>query len=103
MDVEPGQLVKSLAGRDKGKHYLIIGFEAGKVLLADGRIRSISRPKKKNPKHLQPYRYIVPGVKERIRQGNLKDTEVRKILNTFLTNDENCRPDYLRNSSDCGS
>jgi len=102
VDVEPGQLVKSLVGRDKGKHYLIIGFEASRVLLADGRIRSINRPKKKNPKHLQPYRCIVPGVKERIRQGNLRDTEVRNILNTFLSN-ENCYPDYLRDSSDRGS
>ena len=99
MDVEPGQLVRSLVGRDKGKHYLIIGFEAGRVLLADGRKRLIKQPKKKNVKHLQPYRYVVPGVKERIRQGNLNDTEVRNILNTFLTSNES----YLRDSSDSGS
>jgi len=102
VDVELGQVVKSLVGRDKGKHYLIIGYEAGRVLLADGRSRPISRPKKKNPKHLQPYRCMVPEVKERIRQGNLNDTEVRNILNTFLTSNESY-PHYLRNSSDSGS
>lgn len=103
MDVEPGQLVKSLVGRDKGKHYLIIGFEGGRVLLADGRSRSISKPKKKNPKHLQPYRCMLPGIMERIRQGKLSDTEVRNILNTFLTSNEDHRLHYLRNSSESGS
>lgn len=100
MDVEPGQLVKSLVGRDKGKHYLVIGFEDGRVLLADGRSRSISKPKKKNPKHLQAYRCIFPGIKERILEGNLKDTEVRNILNSFLASNESHCPQYLRNSSE---
>lgn len=103
MDVEPGQLVKSLVGRDKGKHYLIIGFEGDKVLLADGRSRLINKPKKKNPKHLQPYRCVLNGMKERIRQGKLNDTEVRNILNAFLTSNESRCPHYLRNSSESGS
>ncbi len=103
MDVEPGQLVKSLVGRDKGKHYLIIGFEGERVLLADGRGRSIGQPKKKNPKHLQPYRCVLHEAKERIRQGKINDTEVRNILNTFLTSDGNSRPLLPPDSSEGGS
>ena len=100
MDVEPGQLVKSLVGRDKEKHYLVIGLEGDRVVLADGRGRPVSRPKKKNLKHLQSYRYIVPGLKERIRQGSINDTEVRNILNTLLEKNDNLRLQYLRNFSD---
>jgi large subunit ribosomal protein L14e len=103
VDVVPGQLVKSLQGRDKGNHYLVIGFEGERVLLADGRGRSVDRPKKKNPKHLQPYRCVSDGIKEIIRQGKLSDTELRNILNTFLMGNAVYCPDYLRNPSESGS
>jgi large subunit ribosomal protein L14e len=52
----PGQLVRSLAGRDKGEHYLVIKvLDPRQVLLANGRNRTLSRPKKKNIAHLQRY------------------------------------------------
>ena len=80
--MEPGQVVKSLAGRDKGKLYLIIGFTGGnRLLLADGRCRMVNNPKKKNPKHLQPYHNIYPEVRERIQQGSLNDHLIRNTLN----------------------
>jgi ribosomal protein L14E/L6E/L27E len=95
MDMESGQVVKSLAGRDKGKLYLIVGFvEGNRVLLADGRCRTVNSPKKKNLKHLQPYRCVFPEIKERIRQGNLNDNAVRNILNILLSA-ENTK-DYSR-------
>ncbi len=80
MDLEMGQLVKSISGRDKGKLYLVIGFAGERVLLADGRSRKVSNPKKKNSKHLQPYRVVKDEIKERFRQGNLEDTVIRKLL-----------------------
>ena len=86
--MEPGQVVISLAGRDKGKLYLIIGFIGGnRVLLADGRCRTVNSPKKKNLKHLQPYRNIFPEIKERVRHDNLNDNLLRNILN-ILHSDE---------------
>ena len=55
-DLKPGQLVRSLAGRDKGKHYLVLKELDGKyVLLVNGRRRPLNRPKKKNKAHLQHY------------------------------------------------
>ena len=103
MDVEPGQLVKSLVGRDKGKHYLIIDVEDGRVVLANGRSRSMSRPKKKNPKHLQSYNCIVPGLKDKIRQKSLNDTEVRDILNTLMERNVDHWLHNFQNSSESGS
>ena len=104
MDVVPGQLVKSLVGRDKGEHYLVIRIEADRVMLANGRSRTVGSPKKKNPKHLQPYRCTLPEVREKIRQGRLNDIEVREILSVFLKSDEFDRLNHsLRNSSDSGS
>ncbi|MBQ3230563.1 MAG: RNA-binding protein [Clostridia bacterium] len=51
-----GQLVVSLAGRDKGCICAIIGNadEEGFVYIADGRLRKVENPKKKKLKHLKP-------------------------------------------------
>lgn len=81
MDLEIGQVVRSRAGRDKDKHYIVIGFEGERVLVADGRARTVKQPKKKNLRHLQPYRFVIEEIKERIRQGNLSDAVLREQLN----------------------
>lgn len=89
MEMETGQVAKSLAGRDKGRLYLVIGFDGNRALLADGRCRTVENPKKKNPKHLQPYRSVFSEIKESIRQGKLNDIEVRNILNNLLCAEDN--------------
>ena len=48
-----GILAMSKAGHDKGTLYVIIREEGEYVYLADGRIRTADRPKKKNKKHVQ--------------------------------------------------
>lgn len=84
MDLKIGQLVKSLSGRDKEKLYMVIGFSENRVLLADGRTRTVNKPKPKNKKHLQPYRLVMEEINERFRQGNLDDTAIRNGLKTML-------------------
>ena len=49
---EKGMLAKSLAGHDEGKIYVIINIEENHVLLVDGTIRTLDRPKKKKKKHV---------------------------------------------------
>jgi ribosomal protein L14E/L6E/L27E len=49
-----GQLVRSIAGRDAGTYFLVVGVKDSRhVMVADGRLRHISRPKKKNVRHLE--------------------------------------------------
>ena len=51
MDIEfgmPGMLAASKAGRDRGSLYVIIEEAGEYVYLADGRNRTVSRPKRKN-------------------------------------------------------
>ena len=50
--MEAGQVVKSIAGHDKGELLVIAGFEKTKVLVCDGKHRKLEKPKCKNPKHL---------------------------------------------------
>ncbi len=49
----PYDIVRSLAGHDKGKLYLIIGEENGRLLLADGKSKTLAKPKLKSSKHLR--------------------------------------------------
>ena len=45
-----GKLARSKAGHDSGKIYVIIAENSAYVYLVDGRIRTLSRPKKKKKK-----------------------------------------------------
>ncbi|MBX5475828.1 MAG: KOW domain-containing RNA-binding protein [Clostridia bacterium] len=49
-----GQIVRSRAGRDAGKAYVVIGLENERfALVADGATRTVRRPKRKNVRHLE--------------------------------------------------
>ncbi len=48
-----GMAVKSTAGNDAGRFYLILKAEGKKCLLSDGRHRRMSNPTVKNIKHLE--------------------------------------------------
>ena len=48
-----GQIVYSIAGRDKGKALIIISRDNLGVFVVDGKERPLNRPKLKNIKHLK--------------------------------------------------
>lgn len=50
---EIGMLAKSKAGHDAGKVYVIIDVDETYVYLADGRIRTLDKLKRKKKKHVQ--------------------------------------------------
>lgn len=50
--VEPGTLVRSLAGRDAGECFVVLKAAGDFVYLANGKSRPLERPKKKRRKHL---------------------------------------------------
>ena len=52
---ERGQLVKSTAGHDKGCVAAVFAVENDEfVVLADGKTRSVNKPKRKRVKHIEP-------------------------------------------------
>ncbi|MDY6400616.1 MAG: hypothetical protein SPL10_04575 [Synergistales bacterium] len=53
-EYQVGQIVISRQGKDTGLLYVVSGFEAdGRVKLIRPERFNVSKPKKKNPKHLQ--------------------------------------------------
>ncbi len=87
-DLRPGQLVRSRAGRDRGKHYLVIKIiNPREVLLADGRSRPLARPKKKNVIHLQRYSRRAE-IEELSRNQKLTDSQVIKFIDELAPGEE---------------
>jgi len=87
----PGQLVMSRAGRDLGQIFVVLAVEDGHFArVADGRARPVTRPKRKNMRHLQAHGPVDASLVTLIRQGAPSDREVREAIATFRDRHEGC-------------
>ncbi len=59
MIIQEGMIVKSIAGHDKDRFYLVVKISQDRAFIADGKRRSIDSQKPKNLKHLRPTKVIV--------------------------------------------
>ena len=50
--INTGDIVVSIMGHDRGEHYLVIDCDKDFIYLADGRLKTLDKPKKKNIKHV---------------------------------------------------
>jgi len=55
--IAAGMVVKSMAGHDSGSYYAVMRVENGFAYIADGKLRKVERPKKKNPLHTEDTHY----------------------------------------------
>ena len=83
--LEIGQVVKSRAGRDNGKIFLILDIiDEQFVLVVDGDLRKLDKPKKKKVKHLIIYSSVIPEFKEKLESKvKINDAYVRSVLVPF--------------------
>jgi large subunit ribosomal protein L14e len=81
-EIEIGQIVRSKAGRDKGRLMIVVGILDGDhVALCDGDLRKISAPKKKKKKHLAKTNKVMYHIKDRLLSGQkVQNAEIRKAL-----------------------
>lgn len=54
MEFKRGQIMRSLAGHDRGDFQVILGIEGAYAHMADGKRRKLESPKKKKLLHLAP-------------------------------------------------
>lgn len=82
LPVEIGSIVVSLAGRDQGRRFLVVGeVDQDFVMIANGGLRGMDRQKKKRRKHLKPTGEVVEGLRARLSEGRpVEDHEVRAWL-----------------------
>lgn len=84
-DITVGQVVKSRAGRDKGKIFLVLDIiDEQHVHIVDGDIRKLDNPKQKKVKHLIVYNTILPEFNYKLESKiKINNAYIRKILEPF--------------------
>lgn len=84
-DISIGQVVKSKAGRDKGRIFLIYDIADDQyVYLVDGDLRKLDKPKKKKTKHLIIFNTVMPEFKNKVENKvKINNSHIRKILEPF--------------------
>lgn len=85
-----GSVVLSKQGRDKGGYFLVTAVDdkRGFVYLADGGMRKLNSPKKKNIKHVSYSGVCLSLIADKLRlDKKVFDSEVKSALRQF--NDKN--------------
>lgn len=79
-----GMLARSKAGHDKGKLYIVLETDGEFVYLADGRIRTLDRLKKKRRKHIQIC-YDIPALLQEIMGSGreIQDEHIKKAIKDY--------------------
>ena len=77
-----GQIVKSIKGRDCHQYYLIVGLIGDKYLsLTDGVKHPITKPKKKNIKHVKISMSVDKDFEERLLRGEpLTNSQIKTAI-----------------------
>jgi len=86
MQFKLGELVSSKAGRDTGRKLVIVGIIDEKfVLVSDGDLRKIEKPKKKKIKHVESCGIIIDSLNKKL-ENNMKVTnaEIRKEIAKYV-------------------
>jgi len=86
-DLNLGQVVRSAAGRDKGRIFLIVERADEFVKICDGERRKINISKRKKKRHLKKTNHVVYELKERLEKGQrISDAEIRRYLEDYRNN-----------------
>jgi ribosomal protein L14E/L6E/L27E len=87
-NIEIGQYVRSKAGRDKNHVFIALEIlDAEYVLLVDGDVRRMEKPKKKKIKHLFVFDQVSDVVRDKIRDDKkLTNLMIRKEIEKFDLN-----------------
>lgn len=76
VNVSKGMIVKADAGRESGRLFVITETENRYCLIADGKSRKLSSPKRKNYRHLQ-------FTEKCVDLNNMTDKKLKKILSEY--------------------
>jgi len=81
--MEKGCVVKSIAGHDKNKFYMVTDANGDFAFIADGNARKLAKPKRKNLKHLRQTKTLFEV------ESVTTDKKLRELLKPF-NNGSNC-------------
>ena len=74
-----GMLATSKAGHDKDSVYVIIREDGEYIYVADGRVRTTERPKRKNKKHIQ----LIKKKRLPEPENGFDNLEIKRIIKEY--------------------
>ena len=81
-----GTVVKSKCGRDRKRVFLVVGIDENDplspVFVADGKLRRVDHPKRKNPIPLLPLGMVSGVEKNALKQG-ISNEEIAQIVEIY--------------------
>ena len=81
MEITRSDIVRSTAGRDRGKLFFVLDTQGEFLMLADGKTRRLENPKRKKLKHAQFVERSSCRVAEKIRsEEKVTNSELRRTL-----------------------
>lgn len=79
-----GSVVLSTQGRDKGMYFVVTSVGNDVIYLADGGMRKLATPKKKNIKHVSFSGVVLDSIASKLTEGKkVFDSEVKSALRQF--------------------
>lgn len=83
-DIQIGSVVLSTQGRDKGMYFVVTAVGKDLYYLADGGMRKLKTPKKKNAKHVSNSGVVLTSIAAKLTEGKkVFDSEVKSALRQF--------------------
>ena len=83
MYIAASNIVRSVAGRDQGKLFIVLAVE-GEYLLADGKSRKVESTKRKKRRHVLFVAADENRLSEKIRgEARITNSELRKTLAAY--------------------
>ena len=84
MEIAVSNIVRSDAGRDKGKLFIVLAVEGDFLLLADGKRRRAEQPKRKRRKHVMLVAQSDAPVARKIRDSEkITNSELRRAIAAY--------------------
>ena len=89
-NISVGDVVLSMAGRDKGENMIVVDVNEKFVYVVDGKKRKVSNLKKKNLKHLEKVKDLACfELAERIRDKQaVSNDKVKKAIKSVVNKKE---------------
>ena len=86
MEIAQSNIVRSDAGRDKGKLFVVLAVEGEYLLLADGKSRKVESPKRKKRRHVLFVAADENRLSEKIKsEEKITNSELRRALAAYRT------------------
>ena len=81
MEIAKSNIVRSDAGRDKGKLFVVLAVEGEYLLLADGKSRNVESPKRKKRRHVLFVAADENRLSDKIKsEEKITNSELRRTL-----------------------